>query len=145
MSASAPDFLTVTYRPDLQVLLVRWMRVVTLAEMQQGYQYLLDVAVTHQCRQWLLDARRRFNTDREGARWMIDSFLPSLHARLGGRTYLAYLLVPAIMRDAAADGAFPPPEFFVGKPFIGQRFEEENTAIAWLQEGRRHNQPLAGQ
>jgi hypothetical protein len=137
MPIAAPDFLQVTYRPDLEILLVRWMRQVSLEEMKQGYLYLLDVAVEHKCRQWLLDARRRFNTDRDGARWMIDSFLPSLHARLGGRTYLAYLLVPVIMRDVEADAAFPPASFFEGKPFIGERFIDERAAVEWLEAGRR--------
>lgn len=137
MPTAIPDFLQVTYRPDLNILLVRWMRQVSLEEMQQGYLYLLDVAVEHQCRQWLLDARRRFNTDRAGARWMVDSFLPSLYAHLGGRTYLAYLLVPVIMRDVEADAAFPPPSYFEDKPFIGERFIDERAAVEWLEAGRQ--------
>lgn len=133
MPLPAPDYLDVTYRADLDVLLARWMRRVTLEEMQQGYLYLLEKAEAHRCRYWLLDARRRSNTDREGAGWMVNTFLPGLHSRLGGRTYLAYLLVPAIMRDVEADAAFPPASFFAGKPFLGERFIDEREAIAWLQ------------
>ena len=47
-----------------------------------------------------------------------------------GRTRLAYLLAPVYLRDAAADSAFPLPAYFEGKPYIGERFIEENTAIA---------------
>ncbi|GAB3299225.1 hypothetical protein GCM10027348_23290 [Hymenobacter tenuis] len=137
MSAVAPEYLEVSYREDLDVLLIRWMRKVTEEEMRTGYLYLLEEAAQRQCRQWLLDARRRYNTDRDGARWMITTFLPMLSARLGGRTYLAYLLVPAIMRDAEADAAFPPVSFFADKPFIAERFIDEREAINWLQIGRR--------
>ncbi|RSK43730.1 hypothetical protein [Hymenobacter rigui] len=133
MPLPTPDYLNALYRPDLNVLVVRWMRLVTLAEMQQGYLYLLEVAAQHQCRFWLLDARRRFNTDREGAAWMVTTFLPTLAARLGGRTYLAYLLMPVIMRDAEADAAFPPAHFFEDKPFMSERFVDEQQAMAWLQ------------
>ncbi|RSK31217.1 hypothetical protein [Hymenobacter metallilatus] len=137
MPLPAPDYLHIQYRSDLDVLLVRWMRLVTLAELQQGYRHLLEVAAQHQCRFWLLDARRRFNTDREGAAWMVTSFLPTLQARLGGRTYLAYLLVPVIMRDAEADAAFPPASFFQDKPFVGERFVDEEKAVAWLQAAQQ--------
>ncbi|UOQ79005.1 hypothetical protein MUN84_11045 [Hymenobacter sp. 5516J-16] len=141
MLPAAPEFVEVTHRADLDVLLIRWMRKVTLEEMCAGYHYVLERAAEHRCRQWLLDARRRFNTDRDGAHWMITSFLPTLHARLGGRTYLAYLLVPVIMRDVEADAAFPPASFFEGKPFAAERFIDEREAVAWLQEARQ--QPVA--
>lgn len=137
MLPAAPEFIEIAYRADLDVLLIRWMRKVTLAEMCQGYLHVLEVAAAHRCRQWLLDARRRFNTDREGAQWMISTFLPTLHTRLGGRTYLAYLLAPVLLRDAEADAAFPPARFFEGKPFDSERFIEESEAIAWLQQARR--------
>ena len=38
--------------------------------------YLLEQAAVHNCRRWLLDARRRINTDKDGAQWMVASFLP---------------------------------------------------------------------
>ncbi|MCB2378593.1 hypothetical protein LGH70_13415 [Hymenobacter sp. BT635] len=127
-----PDFLTVTYRPDLQVLVVRWQRLITVDEMQQGYRLLLEYAAEYGCRRWLLDGRRRFNTDREGAQWMVSTFLPQLQLRLGGRTYLAYLLAPVTLRDQDADAAFPPAAYFLDKPFVGERFVEEKEALSWL-------------
>lgn len=138
MSASQPDYLNISYRPDLEVLVVRWMRPVTLPEVQAGYHLLLEAAITHQCQQWLLDVRRRFNTDREGARWMITEFLPAVGARLGGRTYLAYLLAPLLLRDQSADDAFPSPESMADKPFLGLRFTDEREAIEWLLAVRPH-------
>lgn len=129
-----PDFLTIAYRPDLDTLVVRWQRQLTLAEMQQGYLCMLEHAAQHQCRRWLLDGRRRFNTDREGAQWMVTTFLPQLQPRLGGRAYLAYLLAPLTLRDQDADAAFPPPAFFLDKPFLGERFVEEGAALQWLQQ-----------
>ncbi|MCB2406360.1 hypothetical protein [Hymenobacter lucidus] len=128
-----PEFLTIDYRPDLGILVVRWQRLITVAEMQQGYLLLLEYAAHYRCRHWLLDGRRRFNTDREGAQWMVATFLPLLQPRLGARTYLAYLLAPVTLRDQDADAAFPPAAYFQDKPFLGERFVEEGAAIAWLQ------------
>ncbi|WP_303309789.1 hypothetical protein [Hymenobacter sp. BT730] len=131
-----PDFLHVAYRADLDILFGRWMRLVTQAEMQEGYQYLLEQAAAHSCQNWLLDARRRINTDKEGAQWMVQSFVAGAAARLGGRLQLAYLLGPIMLRNQEADAAFPPAAFFEGKPFCAERFIEEGEAIAWLQQHR---------
>ena len=126
------DFLEISYRPDLDLLLGRWLRPIELEEMQHGYQLLLDAAVAGGCRQWLLDVRRRQNTHQVGAQWMLSTFLPQLAPRLGGRTRLAYLMAPAYLRDADADAAFPPATYFEGKPFVGERFIEESAALNWL-------------
>lgn len=128
------EFLNISYRSDLDLLVGRWLRPIELAEMQQGYQQLLETAVANNCRRWLLDVRRRQNTHQIGAQWMVSTFLPLLAPQLDGRTRLAYLMAPVYLRDTAADAAFPPPTYFEGKSFIGERFIEENAAIAWLNE-----------
>ena len=126
------DFLEISYRTDLDLLVGRWLRPVQLPEMQLGYQLLLDAAQAGSCRRWLLDVRRRQNTHQIGAHWMLTTWLPQLEPRLGGRTRLAYLLAPVYLRDEAADAAFPTPAYFVDKPYVAERFTEENAAIAWL-------------
>jgi hypothetical protein len=126
------DFLEITYRADLEVLVARWLRPVDMPELMHGYELMLETAQAGAARRWLIDVRRRFNTHQLGAQWMVSSFLPRLGPALGSRSRLAYLLAPMYMRDAAADLAFPPPSYFEGKPFIGDRFIEENAAIEWL-------------
>lgn len=131
-----PDYFTLSYRPEEDVLVARWMRTVSLEEMCEGYLLLREAATTCRCRQWLIDARRRYNTHREGAHWMLTEFLPTLYPRLGGRTRLAYVLAPVLMRDAEADAAFPPASYFDDKPFAGAQFTDERAALEWLQQGR---------
>ncbi|WP_345056511.1 hypothetical protein [Hymenobacter glaciei] len=126
------DFLDISYRADLDVLVARWLRPVELAELQAGYEQMLAAAQVGAGRRWLIDVRRRFNTHQVGAQWMVTNLLPRLEPMLGGRSRLAYLLAPVYLRDAAADSAFPPESYFEGKPFIGNRFVEENAAIDWL-------------
>ena len=131
-SPLSQDFLEISYRADLDLLMGRWLRPIELAELQQGYYLLLEVALANECRRWLLDVRRRQNTHQIGASWMISTFLPLLSPQLGGRIRLAYLMAPTYLRDAAADAAFPTPAYFADKPFMSERFIEENTAITWL-------------
>ena len=126
------DFLEISYRADLDVLVARWLRPVELPELQAGYEQMLAAAQAGAARRWLIDVRRRFNTHQVGAQWMVSSLLPRLEPTLGGRSRLAYLLAPMYLRDSAADSAFPPQSYFEGKPYIGDRFIEENAAIEWL-------------
>ena len=124
------DFLEIIYRPDLDMLVARWPRAIGLPELQRGYELLLAGAIGCGCRRWLLDVRRRLNTHQLGAQWMMSSLLSRLGPQLGGRTRLAYLLAPIYLR--AADAAFPPPAYFNGKPFVADRFVEEQAATVWL-------------
>ncbi|SHI39977.1 hypothetical protein SAMN02745146_0766 [Hymenobacter daecheongensis DSM 21074] len=126
------DFLDVAYRADLRVVVGRWMRQATLEELKQGYQRLLEVAFEPACRGWLLDTRRRLNTDPAAQRWLTEGFMDTAAARLGGRVYMAYLLPPAQLRDTTADSAFPPPQFFANKPYEAARFTDERQAVEWL-------------
>jgi hypothetical protein len=126
------DFLEISYRADLDLFLGRWLRPIALEEMQQGYERMLNAAVAGGYRRWLLDVRRRQNTHQVGAQWMINTLLPQLGPRLGGRTRLAYLMAPVFMRDQLADAAFPPAAYFVDKPFVSERFIAEDAAIQWL-------------
>ncbi len=138
------DFLVLAYRPDLDVLVARWLRPITLDELEQGYWALLAEAERHRCRRWLIDVRRRRNTHQLGARWMVSTLLPELGPRLGGRTRLAYFLMPAFMRDPEADAAFPPPQYFEDKPFVGERFVDEQGALTWLQAEEPPHLPHGG-
>lgn len=84
-----------TYRPETGMMVCRWLREVTPVEMRTSYQYLLAEAQEVGSRLWLLDIRRRNNEDPETAQWLLDEFMPTLAARFGGPTFLAYLLSPA--------------------------------------------------
>ena len=134
-SIRVEGFLEVSYRADLDVLVARWLRPVELPELQRGYELMLDTARAGAGRRWLIDVRRRFNTHQVGAQWMVSSLLPRLGPTLGGHSRLAYLLAPMYLRDSDADSAFPPQSYFEGKPFISDRFIEENAAIEWLRVG----------
>ena len=113
------DFLEISYRADLNLLLGRWLRPIELTEMQRGYQLLLEAAVAGQCQQWLLDVRRQQNTHKVGAKWMVSIFLPQLGPS-SGRTRLAYLMAPTYLRDADADAAFPPRDLFRRRTLRGR-------------------------
>jgi len=49
------DFLKISCRADLNLLVGRWLRPIELEELQHGYQLLLDAAEAGKCQRWLLD------------------------------------------------------------------------------------------
>jgi hypothetical protein len=130
------DFLQITFRPELQVLVVRWMRQTTPAEMQQGYHALLAEAASQHCWLWLIDARRRANANQAGTQWMMQAFFPQLAAQVGHKVYLAYLFAPQHLADLEADSTVPSLTYFDGRPYQVQRFTEELPAMQWLSQCR---------
>ena len=114
------DFLKIRYRAYLDLLVGRWLRPIEREELQHGYQLLLEAAEAGKYQHWLLNVRRRQNTHQLSAQWIVNTLLPQLAHRLGGRTKLAYLMAPVYMRDEAANAAFPPAAYFVGKPVVGE-------------------------
>ncbi|KAA9333129.1 hypothetical protein F0P96_09110 [Hymenobacter busanensis] len=80
----SPEVLQLTYRPDLDVLVSRWMRQPTAEELQAGYEELLNAAARHQCHTWLIDARRRADSNKDRTPWMVEYFFPKLAQRLPG-------------------------------------------------------------
>ncbi|MGI4743294.1 MAG: hypothetical protein ACRYG7_49715 [Janthinobacterium lividum] len=87
--------LTLAYRPDLVLVIARWQREITSAELQSGYLAIRDVADEAQCSQWLLDLRRRNNvTEPTVNAWFGRDFAPSLRGRYRRPVRLAFLVSP---------------------------------------------------
>ncbi|MBO3271227.1 hypothetical protein [Hymenobacter defluvii] len=128
----SPDYLDLTYRADLDLLVGRWMRNPALAEMQQGYNLMLNAATTCGCMRWLIDARRRDHTNQNGIPWMMEVFYPQLASRLQGRVHLAFLLAPVHLQALEADTSLLPLSYFDTLPYQIGRFLEEQAAITWL-------------
>jgi hypothetical protein len=134
MPSSAPSYLAIEYRPDLQFIIGRWMRSVMPFELHRGYAQLLDEAAHHQCRYWLVDIRRRSFVDGNDVAWMMEKFYPQVQPRLGRTTYLAYLMAPHQLAGVLTNSSIPPLSVLDGRPYQLQRFTDEAAALEWLQQ-----------
>ncbi|UOR04609.1 hypothetical protein MUN82_16875 [Hymenobacter aerilatus] len=128
----SPEYLDLTYRADLNLLVSRWMRHPSVAEMQHGYNLMLNAAATHGCVRWLIDARRRDHANQSGIPWMIEVFYPQLASRLEGRVFLAFLLAPMHLQALESDTSLLPLSYFDTLPYQIGRFLEERAAMTWL-------------
>ncbi|WP_201985169.1 hypothetical protein [Hymenobacter rubidus] len=126
------DYLQCQYRPDLQVLVGRWLRQPTDEELRAGYFRLLEQAEAVGARLWLIDTRRRDNATKQSTPWMMEHFMPLLPQRLHGPVFLAYLFMPTHLYEIEQDQTVPPLTYFDGRAYHVQRFTEEHTAMEWL-------------
>jgi hypothetical protein len=132
---STPEF-PILYRPDLNILVGRWMIEVTRTEeIKKNYGQLFKAAVeANNCRFWLLDARRRFRTTQEVTGW-VNSQVPTMGLeKLGGELRVVFLLAPHQLRASTDSPPFPS----LFHPTLGHamsaQFTDEGEAIAWLRK-----------
>ncbi|TDN35747.1 hypothetical protein E4631_24465 [Hymenobacter sp. UV11] len=121
------------YRPDLGLLIGRWLQDVPPPALQGTYEAMLTAAQAHDnCRFWLLDLRRRPVAGPDLNEWFRDQFSPRIAAALDGPLFTTYLAGPhqrppaespameLYLHREAALNAFP------------HLFEEEAEAVTWL-------------
>ncbi len=124
---SAPS-LTLTHRADLGLVIARWQRETTPAELRADYLAIRAAADAAGCGCWLLDLRRREDVTEPMVNvWFGHEFAPSLRGRFAGPARLAFLVSPlraqqpvtAVVSAAEAD-------------CLIATFTEESAACDWL-------------
>jgi len=133
---TANEAYTTQYRPDLHVLILRWLRPQTLAEIQASYGQLLVQAREHACARWLLDGRRDGPLDVDITHWLSGCFFPEAVRTLAPhRLYMAALSSPARLQQLHTDATVAPavaralaPE----QPYHTAVFLTEAEALIWL-------------
>lgn len=128
------DYLRLSYRPDLHLLLMRWTRPATSAEHRIGYQEALVLARQQQASHWLIDLRSRGLADLTDLDWVLQEFavefraaFPTFDRRIAYFTtpYYADILLPRLQQHA---------QFQLSGLQI-KVFTEEMPAYHWLQTG----------
>ena len=124
---SAPS-ITLAHRSDLGLVIARWQREITPAELRHDYLAIRTAADAAGCGQWLLDMRRREDvTEPQVNGWFGHEFAPSLRGRYAAPARLAFLVSPlraqqpvtAVVSAAEAD-------------CLIATFTEEAAACHWL-------------
>jgi hypothetical protein len=138
---SPSPLVELSYRPDLRIMVVRWLSVTTDDEIRRLYHHLEQVSVEG-CRFWLLDARRRPSSSPIITRWVFDEYAPQTAARLGGKLYFSYLISPLHLLDAES---FQRLEEAGGShlPYRLHYASQEGEATEWLLRAQRDEQSLA--
>ncbi|UPL49475.1 hypothetical protein [Hymenobacter sublimis] len=128
------DFVEFRRPDELGVLIIRWTRPVSAAELQQSYEAALTVARPAAVRYWLADSRGRGPASEDDTHWVLTQFIPRVATSLRGRIYLAFLVSAAQLS---------PEEQQTGSPMVlsdlahVRLFATEEAALHWL-HSRQH-------
>ena len=120
--------LTLSHRPDLGLVIARWQRETTPAELRRDYLAIRALADEAHCGHWLLDLRRREDvTEPLVNSWFGHEFAPSLRGRYAAPARLAFLMSPLraqqpVTATISADEA----------DCLVATFVEEAQACQWL-------------
>ena len=89
------DYVLISFRPDLQLLIMRWTRAATPAEHRAGYEAALRLARVEQAGCWLIDLRSRGLADPTDLLWVLHDFRAELQAALfATMRRIAYFTTP---------------------------------------------------
>lgn len=128
--------LEIQYRPDLDVLTVRWLDALHPDLFQQDYYAVLAQARTHNTTRWLVDVRRRPHPTPDMAAWAANVWLPEVVMALAPRrARLAYLISPSREEALKASPSLQTSVKTASNPNRGYDvaiFNNEGEANTWL-------------
>lgn len=134
---NSASFLQISFRADLHLLIIRWLRDVTPPELQLGYSEALAAARQHGTPCWLVDSRRRAQSDEAMVQWLANTYLPTLSPALGHPLTRLACLVAATWQPVTTPAtplavlAQQPPQ--TAQSYHVQLFSDEGAAVQWLQ------------
>jgi hypothetical protein len=127
---------TLSFRTDLNVLVVRWHPVVETVAVQADYARMLAAAKEYSLNAWLLDVRRRQVAAFELGPWVNGTFYPEAVAQFAPqRLRLAVLSSPALTAAYRTDPIHKKEVAYAldpTRPFDMAVFEDEGQAMQWL-------------
>lgn len=129
------DYLHLSYRPDLATLVVRWLRAVSFAEVQEGFRTAREMSYSYGAARWLVDVRRRTELDAASSGWVATTLLPAVAAETAPATlHVAYLLSPAradlLEQDRGMQAATATAK--AHSAYMLRLFLDEGAAVGWL-------------
>ena len=134
---------TLEYRPDLRIMVLRWLRPTTLAEVQESYAATLALARQHACPDWLLDARRTGPIEIEETAWLANTFFPAAALHFAPRALrLAVFSSPLRIEQLRTDARVAPAVLHAlgaDRPYQASVFANEGMAVAWLADAPPHS------
>ena len=137
MTTDTP-YISITFRSDLALLIVRWLREVSQTELQQGYADACQAAADHQAGRWLVDSRRRAEPDAQMVDWLAQEYLPALKPAVHNLPIHLACLVASTWRPT--NSPVTPLATLAQVPADLERdyqirlFGDEGAAMSWLKE-----------
>jgi succinate dehydrogenase flavin-adding protein (antitoxin of CptAB toxin-antitoxin module) len=130
--------ITIQHRREIDTLVVRWHGESDTQKLKDTYEYLLEFAADNNLYKWLLDSRRRDETNPELSMWLKDTMLEKVLPVMHHSVRMAYLISPRRWNELR-ERKLVMPEFFEGYTkrldhyeCISETFVYESDAYEWL-------------
>ncbi|UOQ55007.1 hypothetical protein [Hymenobacter cellulosivorans] len=129
---SPSPLVDLSYRPDLHILVMRWLNTVEEAEAKRIYQAVEVTAEDQECRFWLIDARRRPSFNATVTQWVFEELAPNVVGRFGGPLHFSYLVSPEHLAGAQEFLRTHVTPHRAALPYRLHYATDEGTATQWL-------------
>ncbi|WP_210466514.1 hypothetical protein [Rufibacter roseolus] len=125
--------IKISYRADMQTVIIRWQQPVTFTEFKMNCLAILSTAKEHEACSWLLDCRSKGDMSQKESDWLSFEFYPKVLEQVSSHVLVAWLLAPRQMQrlqEGAALSAITSDSSDVCR----KAFLTENEAVKWLEE-----------
>jgi hypothetical protein len=127
------DHLSITYRSDLQALIVRWLAPLSDEQVRADYEMVEAAAKeNNNCRLWMFDVRRRSLGSDEFNSWVGDTYFPRLAKELKGPVSIAFLATPRQLAGVVLGSGQDAVEQGLQAGVRCRFFADEGPAQTWL-------------
>ncbi|RNI26051.1 hypothetical protein [Rufibacter latericius] len=125
--------IKISYRADMQTVIIRWQQPVTFTEFKMNCLAILSTAKEHTASSWLFDCRSKGEMTQLESDWLINEFYPKALQLVSSHVLVAWLLAPRQMQrlqEGASLSAITQDCDDVRR----KAFLTENEAVRWLEE-----------
>jgi len=127
------DHLSVTFRSDLQALIVRWLAPADDEQVQADYEAVEAAAKENDgCRLWMFDVRRRSLGSDEFNNWVGNTYFPRIAKALSGPVSIAFLATPRQLAGVVLGSGQGAVEQGAKAGIRCRFFADEGPALTWL-------------
>lgn len=127
------DHQSITYRSDLQALIVRWLAPVSDEQVQTDYEAVEAAAKENAgCRLWMFDVRRRSLGSDEFNNWVGLTYFPRIAKALQGPVSIAFLATPRQLAGVVLGSGQDTVEQGAKAGVRCRFFADEGPALTWL-------------
>ncbi|WP_192823319.1 hypothetical protein [Rufibacter sp. LB8] len=124
--------IKISYRPDMQTVIIRWQQSVTFTEFKMNCLAILATAKENASALWLFDCRSKGEVTLEESEWLQQEFFPKALQQVAPQLVVAWLLNPRQMQrlqEGEKLQAISEPS----QDVMRQAFMTEQEAVAWLE------------
>jgi hypothetical protein len=133
MKIGLSEHIKISYRADMQTVIIRWQQPVTFTEFKMNCLAILALAKEHAAPFWLFDCRSKGEVTEQESDWLSQNFYPKALEQVASHVLVAWLLNPRQMQRLQEGASLT--AISSDRPDVMRKgFLTEQEAVRWLNE-----------